>query len=283
MAPLRLRRPRRLILAAGLAAALLPGVRDAAAQAPLVLFGAGSLRETMGEVAATYARDAGVEVRTAFGFSGLMRERIEHGERADLFASADMGHPERLLREGRAVRVVMFTRNALCVVAAPGTDLSPATLLDRLLDPGLPLGVFPALRDPIGDYTLALFRRIEAHRPGAGAALRTRATVVSEAMVGRPLAPGEDWAVALLRDGVVRLRISYCSTMRNRLLRQVPGLEVAHLAPELRVGPEYGFAVLRGAAHEAADLALFILSPQGQRILATHGFAPIVLPEADPR
>ena len=51
------------------------------------------------------------------------------------------------------------------------------------------------------------------------------------------------------------------------------------LPPELRVGPEYGLAVLKGAAAGAKDLALFILSPAGQAILAKRGFLPVALPQ----
>ena len=53
----------------------------------LVLFGAGSLREVMTQIAADYQVRRGGTVRTEFGPSGLMRERIERGERVDLFAS----------------------------------------------------------------------------------------------------------------------------------------------------------------------------------------------------
>jgi hypothetical protein len=36
-----------------------------------------------------------------------MRERIEHGEQADLFASADIGHARTLVEQGRAT-VILF-------------------------------------------------------------------------------------------------------------------------------------------------------------------------------
>jgi ABC-type molybdate transport system substrate-binding protein len=66
----------------------------------LVLFGAGSLREVMTQIATDYQARHGGIVRTEFGPSGLMRERIEWGERVDLFASADMGHPLKLREQG---------------------------------------------------------------------------------------------------------------------------------------------------------------------------------------
>jgi ABC-type molybdate transport system substrate-binding protein len=258
---------------------LLPLVASPAmAEEPLRLFGAGSLREVLSEIAGAYTRETGRAVTTAFGFSGLMRERIERGEAADLFASADMGHPERLLRNGRATRVVLFTRNALCLVAPPGTGLSEATALVLLLDPALPLGVFPSVHDPVGDYTLDLFRAIDVRHPRAEAALRARAIIINEGMLRRPLAPGEDWAGALLRDGTMRMHVSYCSTARNRLAQQVPGLEIAALPPDIRVGPAYGLAVLKGARQGAEDLALFILSADSQRRLNAFGFTPVALP-----
>src|SRR5262245_16154879 len=99
----------------------------------LVVFGAGSLREVMTQVATDYQTASGVTVRTEFGPSGLMRERIEKGERVDLFASADMGHPLQLREQGRATTVAMFTRNTLCAVATPQVGLTTANFLDTLL------------------------------------------------------------------------------------------------------------------------------------------------------
>ena len=217
----------------------------------------------MTEIAAAYARETGREVSASFGFSGLMRERIERGEGADVFASADTGHPMRLLRDGRASRVVLFTRNTLCIAAPAGTGLTTETAVRLLFDPSLPPGVFPSVQDPVGDYTLELFRRIEAEHPGAEAALRTRAIVINEAMIRRPLASGEDWPAALLRDGRMRLHVSYCTTARGRLALQLSGLEIAELPASLSVGPAYGLAVMRDARPGAEDLALFILSEFG--------------------
>src|SRR5215468_4001515 len=80
----------------------------------LRVLGAGSLREVIGDLAGHYQKATGVAVASDFGPSGVLRERIEKGERTDVFASADMGHPLKLLTDGRADRVAMFIRNALC-------------------------------------------------------------------------------------------------------------------------------------------------------------------------
>jgi molybdate transport system substrate-binding protein len=109
----------------------------AAAAEELRVLAAGSLREVMAEIGERYMAATGTTVIAEFGPSGLLRERIEKGEHADLFASADMGHPVKLLRDGRATRVAMFTRNTLCGVAVPQVGLTTANFLDRLLDPAV--------------------------------------------------------------------------------------------------------------------------------------------------
>src|SRR6516165_12052695 len=146
----------------------------------LHILAAGSLKEVMDEIGERYKAAGGTAVAAEFGPSGLMRERIEKGERADLLASADMGHPLKLLQEGRAIQVAMFTRNTLCSIAVPRVGLTTANFLDRLLDPAVKLGTSTPKADPSGDYTWTMFRRADAERPGSfrtSAARRSRLSV----------------------------------------------------------------------------------------------------------
>jgi molybdate transport system substrate-binding protein len=117
------------------------------------LLAAGSLREVIAEICKRYEETTGTRIMADFGPSGLLRERIEKGERADLFVSADVGHPLKLLRDGRATRVAMFTRNTLSGIAVPKVGLTTANFLDRLLDPWVKLGTSTPKADPAGDYT----------------------------------------------------------------------------------------------------------------------------------
>jgi molybdate transport system substrate-binding protein len=63
---------------------------------------AGSLAGALGDIARTYSAQTGVNIETAFGPSGGMLERIEKGEPADIFASANMAHPLTLSRANRS-------------------------------------------------------------------------------------------------------------------------------------------------------------------------------------
>jgi ABC-type molybdate transport system substrate-binding protein len=248
-----------------------------AAGEELVVYGAGSLREVMTQIAADYQATRGMSVQTDFGPSGLMRERIERGEKVDVFASADLGHPLTLQQAGRTTVVALFTRNTLCAVALPRVGLTPANLLDRLLDPGVKLGTSTPKADPAGDYTWAMFRLAEKVKPGSFAILAQKAQQIVGGSLPSAAGGGSDPAIAALRDGRVDVHLGYCTSARLRM-SQPPELQLVDIPEALRVGPEYGIALVKGAHPAAADLMLYVLSLEGQATLKRFGFHPVGLP-----
>ena len=257
-------------------ALLLCTVTVAAARAQeVVLYGAGSLREAVGQIADAWGKRHGVPIRTEFGPSGRMRERIERGDAVDVFTSADIGHARTLVASGRASTMAMFARNALCAIAPARSGWTEDALLDRLLDPSLRIGISPARIDPLGDYTEIVFRKAEALRPGAEASLRARALVL-DTPPGAPPPRSGDTTTDAFQDGRIGAAIVYCSG-RSRYARLLPDAAMVPLPPPLAAGPEYGLAVT-GTRPEAMSLALTILSPEGQRVLADWGFTPVMLP-----
>jgi molybdate transport system substrate-binding protein len=170
-------RPAAILLAAGLL--LLALVHPLRADEPLRLYAAGSLRRALTEVTAAFTQSTGIRVEGTLGASGLLRDRLEAGERADVFASADMDHPRRLAAQGRAGAVTVFTRNRLCALVRPGLTATSEDLLDRMLDPGVRLGTSTPRADPSGDYAWAVFERAESVRAGARARLEAKAPAVA--------------------------------------------------------------------------------------------------------
>jgi hypothetical protein len=71
--------------------------------------------------------------------------------------------------------------------------------------------------------------------------------------------------------------LAYCSG-RDRYARLLPDATLVQFPPELQTGPEYGLAGLKDAHPAASLLALTILSPEGQKIMAQRGFRPVTLP-----
>ncbi len=264
----------------GLLAVVIAAAAPAHAEPAVTLYAAGSLTGALGEAAKAYAAAAGVEVATKFGPSGQMRERIEAGEPATVFASADYGHPKKLFEAGKAGPVVVFTRNRLCVLARPGLAVDPGNLLGAMLDPALKLGTSTPGNDPSGDYAWALFAKAEQVKPGAKAALAAKAIKLVGGKESAQPPAGRNATAWHMQEGRADLFLSYC-TSGTAAAQELSGLQVLNLPNELAVGADYGLVVLKGSPEQeeaAGRFAMFVLSPEGQAILARWGFVPVAAP-----
>ena len=239
----------------------------------VVLYGAGSLRDALGAIVKDFSARTGIPVQTAFGPSGLMREKIEAGDKVDVFASADMASPLKLLKEGKAASVVMFTRNRLCAFALPDAGLSTANFAARIIDPAVRLGTSTPKADPGGDYTWAMFHRIDQQKPGAFAILDGKAQkIVGGSTAAIPA--GTDPIADAFKAGTINVMIGYCSGAAQRQ-KATPELAVVPVPDAYGVGPEYGLALQQLENPQAVAVMLAILSPEGQATLARFGFAPV--------
>jgi molybdenum ABC transporter molybdate-binding protein len=239
----------------------------------LVLYGAGSLKDALGAVTKDFSAKSGIEVKTAFGPSGLMRQKIEAGEKVDVFASADMGNPLKLQKDGKVAAVVMFTRNRLCAFSTADAGLTAANFASRIVDPAVKLGTSTPKADPGGDYTWAMFHLIDKKSPGAFATLDAKAQkIVGGSTAANPA--NTDPIAAAFQSGQINVMMGYCSGAEQRR-KATPGINVVQVPEDFDVGPEYGLALTRLDDPKAVALMLAILSPAGQSTLARFGFAPI--------
>ena len=96
-------------------------------------------------------------MQAKFGASGLLKDEIAAGAKAEVFASANMEHPQALANAKRSGPVVLFARNRLCALVRPGLAVTRETLLERMLDPQIKLGTSTPKADPSGDYAFEAF------------------------------------------------------------------------------------------------------------------------------
>ena len=136
----------------------LSGMTEAVRADTVSLFAAGSLRAALTEVAKAFETPGGHVVQLKFGPSGILKDEIAGGAKADVFASANMEHPQALHAAGKSGPVVRFARNRLCALVKPGLKVDSASLLDRMLDPQIKLGTSTPKADPSGDYAFEVFR-----------------------------------------------------------------------------------------------------------------------------
>jgi molybdate transport system substrate-binding protein len=259
-----------LIAAAALSGAMMTTVSHAS---ELKLIAAGSLKAALTEVAKSFTADTGTAVATTFGPSGLMRKKIEDGEAFDVFASANMKHPQVLADAGKAGEVTMFARNKLCALAAQSVEVSSDSLLATMLRDDVKLGTSTPKADPSGDYALALFDKAEAASAGATDKLKAKALQLTGGPDSQKPPEGRFLYAWVVDSGQADVFLTYCT---NAVLakKEVAGLQVVAVPDDLAVGADYGLTVLSGASDGAKDLADFITGSKGQQILSSYGFAP---------
>ena len=224
-------------------------------------------------MAKAYEAASGNNVEAKWGASGLLKNEIAAGAKTDLFASANMEHPQALHDSGKSGAVVLFARNRLCALVKSGLAVDTANLLEKMLDPNVKLAASTPKADPSGDYAFEVFAKAEALKSGARAALEKKALLLVGAADSTVPPAGRSayaWHVA---EGRADIFLTYC-TNALAAQKETPAQTVA-LPEKLSVGADYGLTVMNGAPPAAQAFAQFIVTPAGQKIMVSHGFAAV--------
>src|ERR1700685_4543832 len=83
-------------------------VSTAAGQEKVNVAAAADLSAAFKEIGANFEKQNGIEVKLSFGASGALTQQIENGAPFDLFFSADMGYPQKLISEGHASSSTLY-------------------------------------------------------------------------------------------------------------------------------------------------------------------------------
>lgn len=236
------------------------------------LYAAGSLKAALTEVAAAFGAVTGHKVEAKYGPSGLLRQEIAAGKAAHVFASANMEHPQSLHEAGKSGPVTMFARNRLCALVRSELNITSDNLLAALLDPKIKVGTSTPKADPSGDYAFAVFARADKVMAGARAMLEAKVLRLTGAADSAKPPPGHSvygWHVA---EGRADIFLTYCTNAIEARLQNA-GQQMVELPDNLAVSADYGLTIVNGAPPIARRFAQFILSPEGQVILARYGFA----------
>ena len=252
------------------AAALVAGAtRPSEAQQPaeLTVFAAASLKDAFSEVAAVLARrNPPVAVRYNFAGSQQLVLQLQQGARADVFASAD----QRWMQTARDSGLVagtpaIFARNRLLVIT-PAANPGRVDRLQDLTRRGLKL-VLAADAVPAGKYARAALSQLTA-APGFGADYSSRVlrNVVSQEENVKAV-------VTKVQLGEADVGIVYVSDVTPAVRHAVHVIEIPD---QYNVIATYPIAVLQGTGQPDAARAFveFVLSAEGQAILARQGFLP---------
>lgn len=238
----------------------------AAGPRTLIIYAASSLTEAFTEIGAEFeARQP--EIRVVFNFAGsqALSTQLEHGAVADVFASADTVHMDRLHEKGLlAEQPVPFAKNRL-IVALPATNPGKVSNLPDLARPGLAI-VIAQEHVPVGRYTRQVLANLSANA-AYGSAFRDAvlANVRSEELNVRQV-------LAKVVLGEADAGFVYVSDIAASSAT-VKTLEIPEHA---NVMAEYPIALLASAKEEALARSFieFLRSAIAQDILRQAGLQP---------
>ena len=245
-------------------ALILPG-RPAWAD-ELMVFAASSLTEAFTELGRQYEQ-AYPDTRIVFHFAGsqALAAQISQGAAVDVFAAADDQVMSRLRQQGLVEAPAFFAGNRLALIVSrqavePIPDLASLARPDRLLVLGSP-------SVPVGRYTQRLLDNLvsdPAYGPTFVAGVRDN--LVSEEASVKAVAT----KVALGEADAGVVYVSDLTPYLQERVRVVP-------LPEIHVPPvRYPVALVADSSRKVSARRFidYLLSPQGQRILAAHDFLP---------
>ncbi len=247
---------------------------SAAESNDVLIFAAGSLKIALTEIAEEYQSETGVVIQTNFGPSGLIRRRIEEGETAHVFASANMKHPKLLKEQGISSKVIMFAKNKLCAIAQPEIRVTSETLLESLLRADVRVGTSTPNADPSGDYAWKLFQKAEKQQQGAFAILDNKALKLTGGKNTERAPKTRNQYAWVMENKKADIFLTYCTNARLAK-QEMTSLKIIAIPAALEVGASYGLTILNNASAEAKAFATYLLNAKAQTKLTEYGFTSV--------
>ena len=217
----------------------------------ILVSAAASLTDAFGEIETEFeAVNRGVDVVVNLGSSSSLREQIIEGAPADVFASANTSNMDQVVEAGEAEGGEIFVTNLLQIAVPAGNPAGIAGLED-FANEDLLIGLC-AEDVPCGD-----FGRQALENAGVTPAIDTNEPDV-RALLTKVEAGELDAGITYVTD----------------VLSTDGAVEGIEIPDEFNVVAEYPIAALLNAPNPDAANAFveFVLSDDGQAILASYGF-----------
>jgi len=239
----------------------------AARQTELIVFAAGSLTESFTELGQIFEeRNPGVKVTFNFANASTLLQQISQGAPADVFASAAVSFMDKAVEQDLVAsdQVRLFARNRLAVIL-PKDNPAGVESLAQLAQPGLKL-VVGAKEGPQGIYVEEFLSKASAS-PDFSPDFKEKvyANVVSyestvKGVVNKVALNEADAGIVFLTDAQ----------------SAADKLQFITIPDEINAEAVYPIAPLKASPNPALaeQFVQFVLSDEGQAVLASYGFLP---------
>jgi molybdate transport system substrate-binding protein len=221
----------------------------------ITVFAAASLTDAFEEVATAFeGANPGTSVELNFGASSALREQILAGAPADVFASANTSNMDQVVEaDGVEGEPEVFARNQLQIVVPAGNP-GDVDGLDDFADADLLIGLC-AEEAPCGQFG-------------------------REALANAGVTPAQDTDEPDVRSLLTKVEAGDLDAglvYTTDVLAAGDTVEGIEIPEEDNVIADYPLAALSAAADPdvAEEFVAFVLSGEGQDILASYGFLPV--------
>ncbi|MEP6648417.1 MAG: molybdate ABC transporter substrate-binding protein [Lapillicoccus sp.] len=218
------------------------------------VFAAASLQESFTTLKKQFeAAHSGVTVTPNFGASSALAQQINQGAPADVFASASQTNMDQVVQAGGAATSKAFAKNVMEIAVPPANPAAIASVSD-LAQPGVKVALCQA-QVPCGSVAAKVFSNAKI----------TVTPVSQEADVKSVLTK--------VQLGEVDAGVVYVTDVKVAGAK-VKGIEIAS---GVNASTSYPIATLTKAPNPdaAAAFVAYVLSPEGQAVLTSGGFAAL--------
>ncbi|MHB1645563.1 MAG: molybdate ABC transporter substrate-binding protein [Candidatus Acididesulfobacter diazotrophicus] len=209
----------------------------------------------------------GVIIYYDFLGAGVLKGDIEEGAPADMFLSANGKFQRELEKKGFLNSYKVFAYDYLAA-ATPFNNPAHVTehnLIKKLMDKNVSLTTSSPHSDPAGDYTWAMFRKINKKYPGAFKIITGHADHLLDAALVMPI----------LASGNTDLGILYTSQLLE-LKRKGAKINIIKIASKYNTHAKFTASILNQSKHKKLDkdFEKLLFSAKGKKILKRWGFTP---------
>jgi molybdate transport system substrate-binding protein len=237
------------------------------ADGPITVSAAASLTDAFKEIGAAFeTRNPGAKITFNFGSSAALRTQLDQGARAEVFASADQAQMDKAVQGGSIGSAPkVFATNRLTVIVPSDNPKGIASLQD-LAKTGVKI-VAPQTDVPVGQYAQQILTKA-GQDPAYGSDFRSK---VEANYVSRESDVRQVVAKVALGEGDAAIVYSTDVTPQT-----APKVKVIAIPDPLNVIASYPIATVKTGPNQASGARFvdFVLSPDGQKILAKWGFGP---------
>jgi molybdate transport system substrate-binding protein len=210
----------------------------------------------------------GVVIDYDFLGAGVLKGDIEEGAPADMFLSANGKFQRQLKKKGflNSYKVFAYDYLAAATPIDNPAHVTAVNLIQKLMDKNVSLTTSSPHSDPAGDYTWAMFRKINKKYPGAFRIITGHADHLLDAALVMPI----------LASGNTDLGILYTSLLLE-LKKTGAKINIIKIKPKYNTRAKFTVAILNQSKHKMLDedFETLLFSAKGKKILKQWGFTPV--------